>query len=658
MKVFAEVSENHKRIEVWFPYSQQAVAAVKALSGAKFVPKDKSHNGTPFWSLPLDISVARQLRQIFGNDLKLGNALRVWGQRLVAQERQLKELSTAASADLVRLPELLPELYVKLHVGPKAKFMSARQVKQALRKDSSYQAADVMFGVVQRNPLNGNEPGLGKTLETIGSIFEGGTDAGPTLVVAPKTALNSTWRQELESNQPHKVVVSVGTKAQKLAAFAEFEEYRDADLPVWLVVNPDQVRYREIIEKCPIHAFMRKSKANIREFKACLDCVYELISEFPVLHETAWSNIIIDEAHKNALRHPDSLTAQGMNGLKVEPVKGKRFALTGTAMGGKIINLYGILHWLNPDVFSSKWRFAGLWCDLIPNKWSRMGEISNSLRHCQAHQGHDDFALGRPECDGCRRIESDFYDMLQPYLIRRTKAAVAPWLPPKDHIEVWCDMTDAQERVYREFAEDSAAVIDDIEVTASSVLAEFVRLKQFAFGVHKIEKGKLMPTVESGKLESVLEKLDELGVIDGESDEQVVIFSQFATVVNLVHDWLQQQGVRVARITGSVNQKQRDAIQADFQGRDGARVLVMTTTAGGVSITLDNANTVFILDETWDPDDQTQAEDRVHRVSRIHQVTVYTFRTLGTIEEYIMELTSRKAATNASLDELRRVRII
>jgi SNF2 family DNA or RNA helicase len=287
-----------------------------------------------------------------------------------------------------------------------------------------------------------------------------------------------------------------------------------------------------------------------------------------------------------------------------------------------------------------------------------MGEISNSLRHCQAHQGHDDFALGRPECDGCRRIESDFYDMLQPYLIRRTKAAVAPWLPPKDHIEVWCDMTDAQERVYREFAEDSAAVIDDIEVTASSVLAEFVRLKQFAFGVHKIEKGKLMPTVESGKLESVLEKLDELGVIDGESDEQVVIFSQFATVVNLVHDWLQQQGVRVARITGSVNQKQRDAIQADFQGRDGARVLVMTTTAGGVSITLDNANTVFILDETWDPDDQTQAEDRVHRVSRIHQVTVYTFRTLGTIEEYIMELTSRKAATNASLDELRRVRII
>ena len=65
------------------------------------------------------------------------------------------------------------------------------------------------------------------------------------------------------------------------------------------------------------------------------------------------------------------------------------------------------------------------------------------------------------------------------------------------------------------------------------------------------------------------------------------------------------------------------------------RVLLLTTTAGGVSLTLDAADDLVVLDETWSPDDQTQVEDRIHRLSRIHQVTIWKAFSIGTIEESI-----------------------
>ena len=63
------------------------------------------------------------------------------------------------------------------------------------------------------------------------------------------------------------------------------------------------------------------------------------------------------------------------------------------------------------------------------------------------------------------------------------------------------------------------------------------------------------------------------------------------------------------------------------------RVIVMTTTAGGVAITLDMVENVHILDETWVPDDQEQLADRAVNTSRMHQVGVYVYRSKDTVEE-------------------------
>ena len=122
----------------------------------------------------------------------------------------------------------------------------------------------------------------------------------------------------------------------------------------------------------------------------------------------------------------------------------------------------------------------------------------------------------------------------------------------------------------------------------------------------------------------------------------------------MVANWLEKQGIPVAKITGDTKGKDRVRIQREFQSGTGPRVVCMTTTAGGVSITLDKADTCHILDETWNPDDQEQLEDRIHRISRIHQVTCYYYRSRNTVEQYIQDTTATKSKLNEIILDVHR----
>jgi hypothetical protein len=88
------------------------------------------------------------------------------------------------------------------------------------------------------------------------------------------------------------------------------------------------------------------------------------------------------------------------------------------------------------------------------------------------------------------------------------------------------------------------------------------------------------------------------------------------------------------------------------------RVLVMNTLAGGSAITLSQADSVHIMDETWVPDNQEQAEDRAHRgddkTMAKDDVRMYYYRTRHSIEEYIKNIVADKQLNNKTVLDLRR----
>jgi SNF2 family DNA or RNA helicase len=598
-RVLADLDEDGKYIVVTFGYNPDFVRAVKKVPGYKWMPALKQ------WRFPRDTTTARILRKQFGEDLKLGPALVAWGRDAVRKEDELKSLASATDATLVQLPKVAPSL--------------AEYLRDYQRADAAMMAA--------ANVICANQPGLGKTVTSIASIIErGNLMKGGHLIIAPKTSLDVVWEYELEKWTSLPVIIMSGddSPAERRELIELVMEFEEDDTAYFLVMNPAFLRWEIDKDAEP----ELKNGKMIKPRKPV----------YPEIFDIEWVTVFFDEYHKMGLSNPKTALYDAANHLKVR-ADGQRGLISGTPMGGKPIKLWGGLHWLYPEVFTSKWRWADQWLEVSDNGY---GKVIEGIR---------------------AGLEDDFWEHLRPYLVRRTKEEVVKELPPKQRIDVWCDMTEKQRRQYEAMAANAEVKIEEENLSATGILAEYTRLKQFADAHCKATRFadgtlKVTPTHFSGKLPHVLEILEERGISadkeNQEGDECVVIGSQFSQVVDMVTDYLISKGIPAEKITGDVSQAKRTELTQRFQ-RGEVRVMVITTTAGGVSITLDRASTMIILDETWVPDDQEQLEDRIHRVSRIHQVTVYYLRSKGTIEEHIMNVTMGKAVTNSNILDYRRM---
>lgn len=586
MKAFCELDEKGKRIEVHFRYDPELKDAVKAISGARAKFVDEKFK---CWTIPKDMQSAKELRAIFGDDLELGEVVTAWGLEERARTRNLEALAKADDAELKVLPNVLPELYEFLR---------------------PFQRADVAF-MAETSVMNANEPGLGKTVECLAAVYEAQLNNGPQLVVAPKTSLETVWRYEIERWTDQFVFTLSG------------DEYPDWEHLNWLIKEGEPFWF--VTTAAQVRAGL---PAN--------------------LQRTKWKTFTIDEFHKTGATNVSGDPAKGTKfGRIIRTIQRERmWFVSGTPMGGKPIKLWGALNHMNPEVFTSKWNWAGRWLQIDDNGYGKT--IGGLL----------------PE-----KVE-EFYPAHSQYIVRRLKKEVLPQLPDKMYIEVWCDMPKKQKAQYEAMAKDAELRIDEDRLSAVGILAEYTRLKQFANAESRVENkwidedGKVHYTlrpVKSNKLEYLIEKLDERGIrpnaegVFAEGDEVAVVGSQSKQFVKYLHEALNKAGIRTEMITGDTKQSDRTKIVKRFQtGDNPPRVLVITTTAGGVAITLDRAESVHIMDETWDPDDQTQLEDRVHRISRIHQVMVYKYHSRGTIEKVIKEAVGDKQVTNETILDVRR----
>jgi SNF2 family DNA or RNA helicase len=591
MKVFAELSPTQEHIDVHFKYDAQLVAMAKEVPGYKYVPPDK---GGPLWRYPLTLTTGRRLRETYGAMLELGVGIKAWGKDERDKERNLGAIARAddwALADM-QLPAVHPDLAAYLR---------------------PYQRADVAM-MAKVNTLNGNEMGLGKTVEVIAAWHEAGLHKGQHLVIAPKTSLDGVWRVELERWMDMPVFTWSGDlkPADRVSVKAHLTALENAGQPFALVTTPTAVR-----------------------------------SGLPgAPTDGKWATVTVDEFHKagltNASGAPDkgSKFAQAMKKIQAQ----RKFLLSGTPMGGKPIKLWGALHWLEPNLYTSKWRWADEWLVVTDNGF---GKEIGGLQY------------GR---------EDDFYKAHSRHMVRRLKREVMPQLPRKIYTDVLVPMTPKQRKQYEQFAADAEIRIEEERLSAVGVLAEYARLKQMANAFARVERGqptkafpdgelKVFPTEDSPKLEPLMERLDEQGIRkeDPVKGELALVGTESARYAEMVAAYLQQQGLYVELITGKTKAADRTRIQQitrDPETRP--QVIVMTTTAGGMSINLQEANSVHVLDETWNPDDQAQLEDRADRGSRETALQVFYYRTKGTVQEAIHELTQGKAVTNKDILDIRR----
>src|SRR5262249_3671589 len=102
--------------------------------------------------------------------------------------------------------------------------------------------ADVAFLAQTKGAGNFNEQGLGKTVEAIAAVFEAGLDTEPTIVIAPKTLLETVWELEVEKWTDDPVYVLSGDTVDWLTSIGKVMGHKNRKEAFWFVTTPDQVR--------------------------------------------------------------------------------------------------------------------------------------------------------------------------------------------------------------------------------------------------------------------------------------------------------------------------------------------------------------------------------------------------------------------------------
>ncbi|MEP1882924.1 MAG: C-terminal helicase domain-containing protein, partial [Roseibium sp.] len=100
-------------------------------------------------------------------------------------------------------------------------------------------------------------------------------------------------------------------------------------------------------------------------------------------------------------------------------------------------------------------------------------------------------------------------------------------------------------------------------------------------------------------------------------------------------------GIPHLTLTGQT-QKRADVLESFAKGT--APVFLLSLKAGGLGLTLTEADTVILYDPWWNPAVERQAMDRTHRIGQDKPVFVHRLVAAGTVEEKILDMQSRKQA--------------
>jgi len=606
-RVHIELDDKGERIILRSPFFPGVAEMCKEIPGHNW-SKTKG-----CWTYPVSLQACRHMRHVFTDMLVVGKRLSSWARQAIAEEQAMRDLGKLADIELDRLHEILPRLAM------------AMDTRTYQRVGASFLANQPNGGV-----LLADQPGLGKSIQTLGGIVERGLEVGLHLIACPATAIRITWEKEVRKWTDFRVFPVTGSATQKRKAI-EAALLAPEDEPRFVVINPETTRIK-------MGRWCSKCKSFEEDFATPQEDIDHreaghktapkpYVVQFPEFFEPSWTSIIVDESHRflSGIKgaHSKTQIAEGLCRLKVDE-DGLKVALSGTPIKGNPVNFWGVLHWLDPKQYSSKWTWAQQYLEVNE---TRFGQSIGGLNPARAEA---------------------LYRSLDYVMLRRTKGEVAKDLPPKQYIEHWCEPSPQQAKQYEEMALMGEAMFGEKSVSATGVLAELTRLRQIATAYQGAD-GPIM--AKSCKWLFLLELLEERGLVGTSrynNGTKYVIASQFGQVINAMEAEFRKLKVPTLKITGDVTPKQRLAAQASFQSEGGPRIMLLNTIAGGVAIDLDaHCDELFFMDETFVPDDQEQVEDRIHRVSRIHQVSIHYLYAKGSIDEKI-------AGMNISKDQIQK----
>ncbi len=128
-----------------------------------------------------------------------------------------------------------------------------------------------------------------------------------------------------------------------------------------------------------------------------------------------------------------------------------------------------------------------------------------------------------------------------------------------------------------------------------------------------------------------------------EDQSQVLIFSGFTSMLDILEDYCIFREYKYCRLDGNTELDDREKYIQEFtQANSEKFIFLISTRAGGLGLNLMTANIVVLYDSDWNPQIDLQAMDRAHRIGQTKVVKVFRLVTKNTMEEKLIEKQTMK----------------
>jgi superfamily II DNA or RNA helicase len=345
----------------------------------------------------------------------------------------------------------------------------------------------------------------------------------------------------------------------------------------------------------------RKSTARLKEMQVVITAYPLLLIDSEIWIAREFGLVILDEAQM--IKNPTSKVSQMARALRAD----SRLCLSGTPVENHLGELWSLFDFLQPGLLGDERHFQRLYRTPIEKNGDRARAASLSAR-------------------------------LAPFLLRRTKDAVAKELPPKVEIVESITLDEKQ----RDFYDGVRLAMHQriLEVVREQGLAKsqitildaLLKLRQVCCDPRLVKAEEAVPSAKLEWLSTVLPEL----IAEG---RRILLFSQFTSMLRLIEATVTSLGISYCQLTGET--KDRTAVVQRFQSGE-VPLFLISLKAGGTALNLTAADTVIHYDPWWNPAVEAQATDRAHRIGQTKSVFVYKLIAQDTVEERMLQLQADK----------------
>ena len=499
----------------------------------------------------------------------------------------------------------------------------------------------------QYGSILADDMGLGKTCQVISLICamvedwdRNGTDGGdrpwPNVIVVPPSTL-ANWAAEFKRFAP-KLNVTLYQGSQSARDEIAYEIQEDASSHHVVLTSYTQLSRQDDI-------------SNLRRLRPMV--------------------AVFDEGHK--MKNPKTKLYRDL--LRITATW--RLVLSGTPVQNNLMEMIALLQFVEPGLFQA--HFENLEA-LFSQKVSLTAVSKGALLHSER--------VGRART------------ILEPFILQRRKEQVLQDLPPKTARVVTCKMDPVQDAIYRDYerrfrksdSQEPALAKEGrdndtnnvwIQLRKSSIHPQLFRRFFKDRDVQKLAEVLMKKVPQSElkqpRLDHLVNELKALSdfelhlwcrdykcirnydLPDGSwmdcakvkallelvrgyqaNGDRALVFTRFAKVIEILGECLASEGIEYLSLQGNTDVSARQELINEFNADESIPVFLLTTGSGGTGINLTAANKVIIFDQSDNPQDDIQAENRAHRLGQTRPVEIIRLISEGTVEELVYKACEKK----------------